>query len=84
MTTSSSGLYGNFGQAQYGAAKLGLLGSISRSAASASRACCSATEMVDTPLAQLEAIGEADLKRNQDALREACRAMRPVSTWPNA
>lgn len=26
MTTSSSGLYGNFGQAQYGAAKLGLVG----------------------------------------------------------
>ena len=26
MTTSSSGLYGNFGQANYGAAKLGLLG----------------------------------------------------------
>jgi hypothetical protein len=31
-----------------------------------------ATEMVNTPLAQLEAIGEADLKRNQDALKEAC------------
>jgi len=26
MTTSSSGLYGNFGQSQYGAAKLGLVG----------------------------------------------------------
>jgi NAD(P)-dependent dehydrogenase (short-subunit alcohol dehydrogenase family) len=26
MTTSSSGLYGNFGQAQYGAAKMGLVG----------------------------------------------------------
>jgi NAD(P)-dependent dehydrogenase (short-subunit alcohol dehydrogenase family) len=27
MTTSSSGLYGNFGQSNYGAAKLGLVGS---------------------------------------------------------
>jgi hypothetical protein len=36
-----------------------------------------ATEMVDTPLAQLEAIGEADLKRNQDALREACKSYAP-------
>jgi NAD(P)-dependent dehydrogenase (short-subunit alcohol dehydrogenase family) len=26
MTTSSSGLYGNFGQANYGAAKMGLVG----------------------------------------------------------
>src|SRR3546814_11816725 len=26
MTTSSSGLYGNFGQSQYGAAKMGLVG----------------------------------------------------------
>ena len=30
------------------------------------------TEMVDLPLAELEAIGRADLKRNQDALRAAC------------
>ena len=26
MTTSSSGLYGNFGQTNYGAAKMGLIG----------------------------------------------------------
>lgn len=30
------------------------------------------TEMVDIPLAELEAIGRADLKRNQDSLRTAC------------
>ncbi|MBO9668890.1 MAG: DUF885 domain-containing protein [Sphingobium sp.] len=36
-----------------------------------------ATEMVDTPLSQLEAIGVADLKRNQDALRDACKAYAP-------
>jgi uncharacterized protein (DUF885 family) len=30
------------------------------------------TEMVDLPIEQLEAIGRADLKRNQDALRAAC------------
>ncbi len=38
------------------------------------------TEMVDTPLAQLEAIGRADLKRNQDALRTACARYAPGST----
>ncbi|SKB33470.1 DUF885 domain-containing protein [Sphingopyxis flava] len=31
-------------------------------------------EAVDTPLDELEQIGEADLKRNQDALRAACAA----------
>jgi uncharacterized protein (DUF885 family) len=30
------------------------------------------TEMVDLPVAELEAIGRADLKRNQDSLRTAC------------
>ncbi|BAK66030.1 hypothetical protein SLG_13550 [Sphingobium sp. SYK-6] len=36
-----------------------------------------ATEMVDTPLAELEAIGVADLKRNQDALKAACARFAP-------
>ncbi|UAK25329.1 DUF885 domain-containing protein [Sphingomonas nostoxanthinifaciens] len=36
-----------------------------------------ATEMVDTPVAELEAVGRADLKRNQDALNEACAAYAP-------
>ncbi|MBI1361365.1 MAG: DUF885 family protein [Alphaproteobacteria bacterium] len=35
------------------------------------------TERVDTPLDQLEAIGRADLKRNQDALAEACSKFAP-------
>jgi uncharacterized protein (DUF885 family) len=35
------------------------------------------TEMVDLPLAELEAIGRADLKRNQDALRDACARYAP-------
>ncbi|HYI40932.1 MAG TPA: DUF885 domain-containing protein [Allosphingosinicella sp.] len=35
------------------------------------------TEMVDIPLAELEAIGRADLKRNQDSLRAACAAYAP-------
>jgi hypothetical protein len=39
-----------------------------------------ATERVDTPLDQLEAIGEADLKRNLDALAEACKAFAPGKT----
>jgi hypothetical protein len=38
------------------------------------------TEMVDLPLAQLEAIGRADLKRNQDALRSACARYAPRVT----
>jgi len=35
------------------------------------------TEMVDLPLAELEAIGRADLKRNQDSLRAACAQYAP-------
>jgi uncharacterized protein DUF885 len=35
------------------------------------------TEMVDVPLAELEAIGRADLKRNQQALRAACASYAP-------
>ncbi|MFL6845942.1 MAG: DUF885 domain-containing protein [Allosphingosinicella sp.] len=38
------------------------------------------TEMVDVPLDQLEAIGRADLKRNQDALRAACATYAPGAT----
>jgi uncharacterized protein (DUF885 family) len=38
------------------------------------------TEMVDVPLAELEAIGRADLKRNQDALRAACATYAPSAT----
>ncbi len=40
----------------------------------------SATEGVDTPLAQLEAAGVADLKRNQAALAEACGKFAPNQT----
>jgi hypothetical protein len=36
-----------------------------------------ATEAVTTPIAELEAIGRADLKRNQEALEEACRKFAP-------
>jgi uncharacterized protein (DUF885 family) len=35
------------------------------------------TEMVDVPLADLEAIGRADLRRNQEALRSACARYTP-------
>lgn len=35
------------------------------------------TEMVDLPLDQIEAIGRADLKRNQDALKLACARYTP-------
>ncbi|MGZ8326712.1 MAG: DUF885 domain-containing protein [Allosphingosinicella sp.] len=35
------------------------------------------TEMVDVPLAELEAIGRADLKRNQGSLRAACTTYAP-------
>jgi len=35
------------------------------------------TEMVTTPLAELEAIGHADLKSNQDLLRAACARWAP-------
>ncbi|HEY5722617.1 MAG TPA: DUF885 domain-containing protein [Allosphingosinicella sp.] len=38
------------------------------------------TEMVDLPLAELEAIGRADLKRNQDNLRTACARYAPGAT----
>ncbi len=37
-------------------------------------------EGVDTPLAELEAIGRADLKRNQDALKAACSTFAPNAT----
>jgi hypothetical protein len=42
-----------------------------------------ATEMVDTSLDQLEAIGVADLKRNQDALRAACGSYAPGKSIPD-
>lgn len=35
------------------------------------------TEAVDIPLAELKAIGEADLKRNQAALKDACTVYAP-------
>lgn len=38
------------------------------------------TEAVDLPLDQLEQVGEADLKRNQDALKEACGQFDPGAT----
>jgi len=37
-------------------------------------------EGVDTPLDELERIGEADLKRNQDALKAACASFAPGAT----
>jgi len=37
-------------------------------------------EGVDTPLTELEAIGRADLKRNQDALKAACATFAPGAT----
>ncbi|MEQ1619305.1 MAG: DUF885 domain-containing protein [Terricaulis sp.] len=40
------------------------------------------TEMVDVPLSELEAIGRADLARNQQALREACAQYAPGATLP--
>jgi len=36
-----------------------------------------ATEAVDAPLDELEAVGQADLKRNQEALKKACTAYAP-------
>ena len=39
-----------------------------------------ANERVDTPLAELERIGREDLKRNQAALVEACKAYAPGKT----
>lgn len=41
-----------------------------------------ATEGVGTPLAELEAIARADLKRNQEALRAACGQFAPGQTIP--
>ena len=41
------------------------------------------TEMVDLPLAELKAIGEADLKRNQQALATACAQFAPGATMPD-
>ena len=40
------------------------------------------TEMVDVPLAELEAIGRADLLRNQQALQAACARYAPGATMP--
>jgi uncharacterized protein (DUF885 family) len=40
------------------------------------------TEMVDTPLDQLERIGREDLARNQTAIREACAQFAPGATIP--
>lgn len=42
----------------------------------------SATEGVDTPLDQLEAVGRADLQRNQAALQAACAEFAPGATIP--
>jgi uncharacterized protein (DUF885 family) len=39
-----------------------------------------ATERVDTPLADLEAAGRADMARNQEALTQACAAYAPGAT----
>ncbi|WP_447778104.1 DUF885 domain-containing protein [Variovorax boronicumulans] len=36
-----------------------------------------ATEAVDAPIDQLEAVGRADLKRNQEALQQACAVYAP-------
>ena len=36
-----------------------------------------ATERVDTPLAEIEAVGRADMKRNQEALKQACEKYAP-------
>ncbi len=40
------------------------------------------TEMVDIPIAELEAIGRADLERNQQALTEACAGYAPGASLP--
>ncbi len=36
-----------------------------------------ATERVDTPLAEIEAVGRADMKRNQEAMKQACEKYAP-------
>ncbi|MCT2398893.1 DUF885 domain-containing protein [Novosphingobium mangrovi (ex Huang et al. 2023)] len=41
-----------------------------------------ATEAVDTPLDELEAVGRADLERNQEALQKACAEYAPGKTIP--
>ncbi|MGZ8347970.1 MAG: DUF885 domain-containing protein [Allosphingosinicella sp.] len=41
------------------------------------------TEMVDIPLAELTAIGRADLARNQQALRDACGRYAPGASVPD-
>jgi len=41
------------------------------------------TEMVDIPLDQLEAIGRADLRRNQQALQAACARFAPGAAIPD-
>ncbi len=41
------------------------------------------TEMVDVPLDELERIGQADLRRNQDALRQACAQYAAGATIPD-
>jgi hypothetical protein len=41
------------------------------------------TEGVTTPVAELEAMGRADLKRNQDAVKEACAKFAPGATVPD-
>ena len=40
------------------------------------------TEAVNVPLADLEKVGEADLKRNQDALTQACAQFAPGASVP--
>jgi hypothetical protein len=41
------------------------------------------TEAVDMPVGELEKVGEADLKRNQDALTAACGQFAPGATIPD-
>ncbi|MEZ5710922.1 MAG: DUF885 domain-containing protein [Blastomonas sp.] len=41
------------------------------------------TEMVDIPLDELEAIGRADLKRNQEAMKAACAKYAPGASIPD-
>ena len=41
------------------------------------------SEAVSVPLAELEKVGEADLKRNQDALTAACAQFAPGSSVPD-
>jgi len=41
------------------------------------------TEMVDTPIAELERIGRADLESNQKLLKEACSRYAPGATIPD-